>query len=363
MKNYEEYLNSFAWKAIKKLKLEQSPQCEVCWVKATTVHHLSYERLWREKEEDLVSICESCHNKCHYVEGYQIKNSDSELRKRFEELRNDVSFSNINVKISELKEGIEWLSSDFFIYKWCYYFWHNNYYLHQEYADYPEYWEESYNEIHYGKKIINLDINTFCILPYLEKFSGYCDEWWDYTMPRKVDYCIDKNYVYYQWIKIEWSSPDTFEIIEREDSSNVGWFYWDNDIGDSCFSWETSPRYYYEGYCKDKNSVYYEWKVIEWVNTESFEMMYEENYYKDKNSICYKWKVIEWADVETFKNIWDDYFRDNIFIYYKWKKIEWADVETFQKASRGDYGEEYYKDRKSLYYEWIKLEWSELKIF
>ena len=85
--NYKEYLDSYTWKAVKKVKLEENPECEVCWDDATTVHHLSYERLWREKENDIVSICESCHHECHFIEWYQIKNSWKELKKRFKDVK------------------------------------------------------------------------------------------------------------------------------------------------------------------------------------------------------------------------------------------------------------------------------------
>lgn len=43
--NYKEYLESYAWKALKKTKLEEQPNCECCGAPATSVHHLSYERL------------------------------------------------------------------------------------------------------------------------------------------------------------------------------------------------------------------------------------------------------------------------------------------------------------------------------
>lgn len=85
--NYKEYLDSFAWKAIKQVKLSEQPECECCWETATTVHHLSYERRWSEKEEDIVSVCERCHHECHFVNWYQIKNDEETLRKRFEEVR------------------------------------------------------------------------------------------------------------------------------------------------------------------------------------------------------------------------------------------------------------------------------------
>ena len=58
------------------MKLEEQPDCECCWVPTTTVHHLSYERRWSEREDDIVSICEKCHYECHHVNWYQIKNDE-----------------------------------------------------------------------------------------------------------------------------------------------------------------------------------------------------------------------------------------------------------------------------------------------
>ena len=92
--NYNEYLNSFAWKAIKQVKLEQAPNCEVCWLKANSVHHLSYERLWKEQVNDIVSICYDCHRQCHYINWFQIKNSEKVLRARFKELTHNVNYVN-----------------------------------------------------------------------------------------------------------------------------------------------------------------------------------------------------------------------------------------------------------------------------
>lgn len=102
--NYKEYLESYAWKALKKTKLEEQSQCESCWLPATSVHHLSYERLWREKSDDIVSICERCHEECHHVGGYQIKNDEEMLRRRFEEVKNGfLENKNVDKKEEELR--------------------------------------------------------------------------------------------------------------------------------------------------------------------------------------------------------------------------------------------------------------------
>jgi len=87
--NYKEYFESYTWKALKKMKLEEQPNCECCWVPATTVHHLSYERIWSEREDDIVSVCERCYYECNFVNWYQIKNDEETLRRRFEEVRRE----------------------------------------------------------------------------------------------------------------------------------------------------------------------------------------------------------------------------------------------------------------------------------
>lgn len=85
--NYQEYLDSEAWRGLKKLKLEEQPNCEICWNPADTVHHLSYERRWAEKSDDIRSLCTSCHNKCHFDNaGDKVKLDENSLIERFNEI-------------------------------------------------------------------------------------------------------------------------------------------------------------------------------------------------------------------------------------------------------------------------------------
>ncbi len=86
---YNDYLNSYEWKAIKAKKIEDNFNCECCWVPATTVHHLSYERLWKILETDLVSLCESCHHECHFINWEEISNDETSLRNRYKEVRDN----------------------------------------------------------------------------------------------------------------------------------------------------------------------------------------------------------------------------------------------------------------------------------
>jgi hypothetical protein len=60
---YEAYLHSKGWKAKRGYKLWHAGyRCEVCGAKdGLEVHHKTYERLGRERDEDLVVLCPTCH--------------------------------------------------------------------------------------------------------------------------------------------------------------------------------------------------------------------------------------------------------------------------------------------------------------
>lgn len=112
---YKEYLDSYAWKSLKKNKLKDTPICELCWNKATTVHHLSYERLWKEKDSDIASVCKLCHKECHYLEWNQIKNDEKVLRKRFEELKEKYTSWEENIreeKVIDYDDYPKWPSNN-----------------------------------------------------------------------------------------------------------------------------------------------------------------------------------------------------------------------------------------------------------
>ena len=60
--NYYEYINSPRWKNRAKRIKEKAGCCSVCKsVHNLNVHHLTYERLGREKKSDLVVLCRDCH--------------------------------------------------------------------------------------------------------------------------------------------------------------------------------------------------------------------------------------------------------------------------------------------------------------
>ncbi|PZT54347.1 hypothetical protein DN757_17615 [Paenibacillus silvae] len=89
--SYSEYLKSNHWKGVKdrfwasKFKKE----CNVCKRKnKLNLHHKSYKRVGNERLNDLVYLCESCHNKLHellkgeYSQKLNLWNMNRRMRKR-----------------------------------------------------------------------------------------------------------------------------------------------------------------------------------------------------------------------------------------------------------------------------------------
>lgn len=66
-KFYEEYLASDVWKSkrLERLKID-GHQCTVCGSKSELcVHHITYNNLYEEKMEDLITLCKKCHREEH----------------------------------------------------------------------------------------------------------------------------------------------------------------------------------------------------------------------------------------------------------------------------------------------------------
>ena len=64
---YKDYLNSPQWKTIRNLVLERDKsKCE-CGAIATQVHHLIYTEWGQEPLNNLISVCQDCHNIKHGI--------------------------------------------------------------------------------------------------------------------------------------------------------------------------------------------------------------------------------------------------------------------------------------------------------
>ena len=68
--DYLEYINSSKWRKIRRKRLEKDDfKCQNHFVRIVKknlhVHHLNYRRLGNERMQDLITLCEHCHNKIH----------------------------------------------------------------------------------------------------------------------------------------------------------------------------------------------------------------------------------------------------------------------------------------------------------
>lgn len=67
---YNLYLESDKWKQIRRKILERDGyKCRICGTNYNLrIHHLTYKRLYNENEEDLITVCESCHKAYHELD-------------------------------------------------------------------------------------------------------------------------------------------------------------------------------------------------------------------------------------------------------------------------------------------------------
>lgn len=65
---YRAYLKTEAWRALRAAVICRARgMCERCgkWP-VVNVHHLTYERLFHERLEDLLGVCSKCHRELHH---------------------------------------------------------------------------------------------------------------------------------------------------------------------------------------------------------------------------------------------------------------------------------------------------------
>lgn len=66
--NYQQYIQSTEWIVRRRLfLLNHKKVCAICgFYDQLEVHHLNYDNLGNEKDEDLIILCRRCHNDTHY---------------------------------------------------------------------------------------------------------------------------------------------------------------------------------------------------------------------------------------------------------------------------------------------------------
>lgn len=99
-KEYSDYLESDEWKARRDYRLKKDGyRCAICGTgKNLQVHHITYERVKNELIDDLVTVCESCHNGIHSNDLILEKRN----RKRREQVLQDKAFKRASESIKDL---------------------------------------------------------------------------------------------------------------------------------------------------------------------------------------------------------------------------------------------------------------------
>jgi phage terminase large subunit GpA-like protein len=66
---YHEYIHSDLWRIrCSEYKLKINNRCEHCGnMTFLQLHHIRYTNLGKEKDEDLIALCEKCHKKIHNI--------------------------------------------------------------------------------------------------------------------------------------------------------------------------------------------------------------------------------------------------------------------------------------------------------
>lgn len=64
--DYEKYLNTGHWQRVRRNYFKKYPKiCFCCGLPAYVLHHKEYKNRGEENDEDLIPLCEDCHNSIH----------------------------------------------------------------------------------------------------------------------------------------------------------------------------------------------------------------------------------------------------------------------------------------------------------
>ena len=87
--SYDDYLKSRHWRSFSKLVRRR--ECHCCCMReyGLTVHHVTYDRLGRERVDDVVTLCISCHSAVHDLvrNGKSLSTAHTELKRDLVEER------------------------------------------------------------------------------------------------------------------------------------------------------------------------------------------------------------------------------------------------------------------------------------
>lgn len=158
---------------------------------------------------------------------------------------------------------------------------------------------------------------------------------------------IDKNNVFYRWIKKENIDSTNFQKISEnfyKNDENIYFIWYDNiNVLDNRAHRETFFSFYWDLFQKDKNFIYfngYRDEISDKIDIETFrpyEMPNDKNkYFIDKNhtyivddnhpitDVNFKIYIV-WLN---YKHIWNNYYSDNENVYFKYKILPELSVKS-----------------------------------
>lgn len=167
------------------------------------------------------------------------------------------------------------------------------------------------------------------------------------------DYIIDKNSVWYNRKIIHGVDPSTFSLVSSP-----------QELRKSQYGMKDGPPSLSEFYMKDKNNVIYRGQIVQGADPSAFTVIstgpYFQEYGKDTKHVYYQSSTVTGANPQAFKPLTyqvyegcvpDKYGVDTDAVYYKNTKIEGADPGTFKALFNG-----YGKDKNSVYLKGILQE-------
>lgn len=114
-RSYSHYLISEHWQLMK--RRHQRSRCFTCgYTRDLHLHHITYNRLGRERKEDLVTLCQDCHRKVHKMiaDGETLSRAHRNLEKHTSKVHAAAEYPNqrykiemdIEVRAAEIRWGL-----------------------------------------------------------------------------------------------------------------------------------------------------------------------------------------------------------------------------------------------------------------
>lgn len=157
----------------------------------------------------------------------------------------------------------------------------------------------------------------------------------------KMDYCIWRYLITPSWVFYLFFEKKNFSWRER---MFIQLEKCDMETFEILFSWNEYCSSY-TSYAKDKNHFYWCWKIIEWVDNTTFEIL-NSSYAKDRYSVFYQGKKMQGVKPQKFYVILWDYIVYDHTIYFWKKSIENPDFDTFSVMNSF-----FAKDKNAVYYQ------------